>query len=512
MSIMQRLFSPRTLAPQRRRRTNCPEAAEVEILEERALMAADMDRIENTHKHPWRMVVDMDRRISSTSVGNCTGAMVGQYHVLTAAHCVYDKDDGGWHDRSTFRLRPGRDNDFTPFGTARVTKMRSWKAYTQDGSSNYDMALLTLDRSIGKYTGYFTMKAYSSASLNNAKLNLAGYPSELSHENGRELWHSFGPVDHVTDNRIYYDRDEGLEGHGGHSGAPLWRTRQSKRYIVGVHAGGKPPGLERGTRLTVGKLNQIKEWKAADPTPNNKPALADYDQWYSRDTSYTTDYEVGRDESFTAGARIVNGGTARARNVKIKFYLSSNKNITASDYYLGSKTISVSAFRYATANWTGTLPSSIPAGNYYLGWTIDADNTVSEFSDGENEGYHNTRIKVIAQDSLESNGSFSQATNLGIRSSYSNNSLTIHSESDQDYFRFVAAKSGQLRLRITFDDKDGDIDVRFYSSSKKRLVSSTSNTDNELITHDVQAGLTYYFKVFGYKDDANNYFADLSIL
>ncbi|NGX32409.1 MAG: Extracellular metalloprotease [Candidatus Anoxychlamydiales bacterium] len=75
-----------------------------------------------------------------------SGAIIDEFHVLTAGHNVYLHDNGGW--ASSVEVVPGMDGTYKPFGSAMVTDMRSYTGWTQDEMDEHDWAILTLDTKI----------------------------------------------------------------------------------------------------------------------------------------------------------------------------------------------------------------------------------------------------------------------------------------------------------------------------------------------------------------------------
>ena len=79
-----------------------------------------------------------------------------------------------------------------------------------------------------------------------------------------------------------------------------------------------------------------------------------------------------------------NRGTVNETSVGVKFYLSTDRDITTSDYYLGSAGFSINNAIATTKSVTVTIPASVPAGNYYFGVRIDPDNYIAESDEGNN--------------------------------------------------------------------------------------------------------------------------------
>ena len=85
------------------------------------------------------------------------------------------------------------------------------------------------------------------------------------------------------------------------------------------------------------------------------------------------------DFNFTVGNR---GNSSEI--VRISFYLSTSRNVTTSDEFLGTTMISLNKGVTPTLNVELNLPSGIPDGDYYFGWIIDPDNKVSEVEEANN--------------------------------------------------------------------------------------------------------------------------------
>jgi len=85
---------------------------------------------------------------------------------------------------------------------------------------------------------------------------------------------------------------------------------------------------------------------------------------------------------------------------KIRYYASTDTTITSSDYFL-YETVENPALGAGVA-FSGTedftFPSSVPAGQYYIGWILDPDNQICESNESNNAGYlHGIRLTVGSQ-------------------------------------------------------------------------------------------------------------------
>lgn len=116
----------------------------------------------------------------------------------------------------------------------------------------------------------------------------------------------------------------------------------------------------------------------------NKPDLYDRGEIYR---SFSPQTICGGD-SLEVNTDIMNGGGVASGTFKVKFYVSSDTNIDLSDFYIGEQNMpTISAGQGADCDWYGIFPSEIPAGTYYVGWIIDAENDVKEKDESNNKAY-----------------------------------------------------------------------------------------------------------------------------
>jgi hypothetical protein len=96
-------------------------------------------------------------------------------------------------------------------------------------------------------------------------------------------------------------------------------------------------------------------------------------------------------------------------------------------------------------------------------------------------------------DSTE-NGSFANAKAVPLNTDIKG---LINSTTDNDYFKFTITTAGMYS--ITLQTVPADFDVRLYNSSQQRLgISEKPNTENEIITTELQPG-TYFIHVYGWR-------------
>jgi glutamyl endopeptidase len=206
-------------------------------------------RISPTTSFPWRAMTKLRMTFPSGRQFICSGAMVAAKYTLTAGHCVFSHDEGGW--ATSIEVIPGLDGTYKPYGSAYATRMRSYQGWTQNRDANHDFALLTLDRTIGNSTGWFGYANYSS--VDGLTANLGGYPGDR--DSGLRLYYHSNPVVSSTSHRVSYTTDTA----GGQSGSGVYRINNGSRYIFAVHTNGGTTS-NSGTRITSSRFSDLQTW------------------------------------------------------------------------------------------------------------------------------------------------------------------------------------------------------------------------------------------------------------
>lgn len=209
-------------------------------------------KITNTTTYPWRVMTKLYVTYGNGKTYGCSGALIAAKYVLTAGHCIHSKSDGGWAKK--VEVIPGLNGTYKPYGSVYATYLRSYTGWTSKQDSNYDFALITLDREIGKTTGWLGYGYYPS--INGVTGNLAGYPGDK--DGGKGLYYHYGPISSSTSYRLSYQ----IDTYGGQSGSSVYRIDNGNRYVFGVHTHGGST-YNSGTRIDSKKFNDLKSWIAS---------------------------------------------------------------------------------------------------------------------------------------------------------------------------------------------------------------------------------------------------------
>ncbi len=108
-------------------------------------------------------------------------------------------------------------------------------------------------------------------------------------------------------------------------------------------------------------------------------------------TSSTVDgetaYEFAAGSTVQVEATYENAGVSN-KTATVRYYLSSDREITTSDTYLGYKSVSFTASGPTTSSTSVTLPSTLSTGTtWFIGAVVDPSNTVSETNEDNNAAY-----------------------------------------------------------------------------------------------------------------------------
>ena len=201
-------------------------------------------KVSDTTVFPFRAIGYI---VSTWSKGNPTIGTAWLFKsdaIVTAGHCVYDKDLGGWATRVTFY--PGRNGSSTPYGSAYSIEISSTTPWIQNEDSTMDYALVKLNRTIGSQTGWFGY-GYEQTSVG-TKVRITGYPGEKN----QTQWYMSGNIFAQSQYRLWYT----IDTTPGQSGAPIYLPT----YIaVGVHTDGLVT-WNGGKRIHEDMFNWMKSY------------------------------------------------------------------------------------------------------------------------------------------------------------------------------------------------------------------------------------------------------------
>lgn len=169
---------------------------------------------------------------------------------ITAGHCVYDSNHGGW--AKSIKIFPGANGSNSPYGDTIINRMHTSTKWTENSNEKYDYAVLVLNSSLGNKTGYFGTH-YTFWSLKGKNVTITGYPGEYY----REQYSISGSIKKCNSHKLYYDMDTT----GGQSGCPVyWYTSDHGYQAIGIHAYGSS-SLNSATRITSSMFDFFESFR-----------------------------------------------------------------------------------------------------------------------------------------------------------------------------------------------------------------------------------------------------------
>jgi len=360
----------------------------------------------------------------------CSGTVIDEYHVLTAGHCVYSStknvtgvDNNGdpiygapeWED-GPLTVRPATDshNSTTqvfPYSKVGVELARIYESWYNNEYRRDDFAVLTLNRSVGTYTGTVDYTAYDRGDAAYDQAAVVGYPGDR--DPYPSLWEDdgsasvgWGPVRGSCniggsllgcyDQIMTYELDTG----GGQSGSPVLNNDGGQWETVGVHvAAGSwigdfvlPSDYNLGVRVTPQKESDVDAWIDEDDSgvyeepPTDYPAYVHEDLTWTNETGdWTTVSPSGSvaatEDQITLEHTIRNVGTASTNTVEVAYALTDSQcsSTTSADRFATQSVSAPAPFETTTVTWSGTIPEEYVGSGQHICAELDPDDAIAEY-------------------------------------------------------------------------------------------------------------------------------------
>jgi glutamyl endopeptidase len=222
------------------------------------------DRYQTTPTTWWpaSATVQITRTVGGSTLGHCTGWMIGDDTLITAGHCVYPRNGSAWYNSSEFTVWPGRDGNTTPYGSCGVLSLHSVSGWTSSFQNGWDYGAMKLNCTVGVNTGTYGFM-WTSASQNGTTTYNRGYSGDKAF--GTQ-WASYDQIRVTQDRELFYLHDTA----GGNSGGPVYTYDNSAcggPCGVAVHAhgfhGSGPPNNNHnsGPRIVEPVFNNFIYWR-----------------------------------------------------------------------------------------------------------------------------------------------------------------------------------------------------------------------------------------------------------
>lgn len=466
----------------------------------------DLSLVANPENSPWRRTCQLFIEFPNGDMGVGSASLIDSKHAITAGHCIFDHDRGGW--AQSVYVNPGYSNHTYPYGIGAAEQLHSWTGWTVDEEADHDIGIIDLDRPIGALTGwngygynnnpdFYTSNVFSNP----------GYPAEDPYD-GEHMYNRTGTFDDTdtflgnwTGHKVWIDK----RSYHGQSGSPAYLTSSNVIYavlsgginILWINNSGFP-------RITSDKFSDIRDSFIATDIPSSVDFVA-MDMNASPDT-----IEAGSKLS-SLNYLVHNYSSAGwSGTITVEVYLSTNSTISSSDTLLETHTIthtfdSKSSVRINHSD-PPYIPANTPEGNYYIGIILDIVDYDTSNNDASVQDAFFISVTPTTDDNYEENDTLETAYNLSSQERTWLSSINgFGIQSDDDWYKIdVTSGYENVLVDCQFTHSAGDIDIALYNASGNELTSSTSTSDDEYIDCVVPSPGIYYIKVY-YDDAANTY-------
>jgi len=188
----------------------------------------DRAQVSSTTIGPAKQVVYLYIEFPSSHAYSCTGTVYGPKLIITAGHCVYDSNEGGW--ASGIWASPARNGNAFPYGTQSAQDWESTTGWVIDGRADHDFAAVIMpDTTLSDQTGWWRFGYYSDAFLLNKNVTIVGYPGDKP---TATMWADTDPITSMQSQLIRYT----IDTYSGQSGSSPYFISGGIPIAVGIHS------------------------------------------------------------------------------------------------------------------------------------------------------------------------------------------------------------------------------------------------------------------------------------
>jgi len=181
-------------------------------------------KVMNTRVMPNQAICKLYMRTTTSKNYVGSGFLTHDDKVVTAGHCVYDHDEGGWMD--SIIVVPAKNGVSTPYGQYNAVRIAAVRAWTDSRSVRYDMGVIKLNAKV-THSGRISMNL-----ANSDRVTVCGYPADR--DLGIFQYRMEDIIEKTNDGRLYYH----IDTYGGQSGCPVLKNSNTS---IAIHNYGGCP-------------------------------------------------------------------------------------------------------------------------------------------------------------------------------------------------------------------------------------------------------------------------------
>lgn len=239
---------------------------EKEIDAIKAIVGEDNRDLEDSAKYPLSAICKLYITTKNGGMYHGTGFFISPRVVVTAGHCVYLREAGGW--AKSIEVIPRLNKSQKPFGSAFATRFVTYGPWISHGDINYDIGIIILpeNNKLGNKTGWWGFMWAGAGYYKGLPITTAGYPGDKDRRRCGEMWRMSGNDTSLFNNdmKIKYS----IDTYGGQSGSPVWVSGTLHGRVIGVHTTGYYYGgkgaYNLATRLDEAKFKLLVSYKDRD--------------------------------------------------------------------------------------------------------------------------------------------------------------------------------------------------------------------------------------------------------
>lgn len=205
---------------------------------------------------PYAAIAVIEVKFPNGETGHGTAWMFYGDVAITAGHCVYNAEYGGW--AKSIKLYAGPNGSATSATiTANCSTMYTSNLWIESAQTKDDWGVLKLDTDVGAVTGYLGIY-YTTGGMAGTSIEISGYPWDKNNDAYQFFQYKATGTITTSETAVLKYNVDTL---GGQSGAPVFLANGG--HVVGIHHGsvGSSIPLNEGARITPSLFDYLLSFR-----------------------------------------------------------------------------------------------------------------------------------------------------------------------------------------------------------------------------------------------------------